>query len=88
MATSNNKKSKKKKELVQRQDKNEPYKKGDYCFFVSNQNKIHFAEVHSAVFIEDTGHVYTLIDQTQFRFVTVHHDYCGDSELELKDIKR
>ena len=70
-----------------REDKNVPYKKGDYCFYLNIYNKTLFAEVYSAHENED-GHYYVLIEQHDCKFVTVEHKWCADDDKAFKGIKR
>ena len=69
-----------------RENKSEPYSPKDYCFYLTSNNKAHFAEIQSVHKCKD-GHYYVLIDQFDFRFVTVKHEYCADEEKELKGVK-
>ena len=70
-----------------RENKSDPYKPKDCCFYLTKNNKPHFAEVQSVHEHEDS-YYYILIDQFDFRFVTVEHEYCADDEKEFKGIKR
>jgi len=70
-----------------RENKSDPYKPNDCCFYLTKNNKPHFAEVQSVHEHQDS-YYYILIDQFDFRFVTVEHKYCADDEKEFKGIKR
>jgi len=71
-----------------REDKDVPYKKGDFCFYLTRNNKIHFAEVHSAHEHEhehEQGqYYYQIVDQFEYRFVTTAGKHCADDEKSLK----
>ena len=72
-----------------RGNESEPFKAGDFCYYLDANNKIRFAEVRSAHVLEETGeYFYQLVDQHEFRFLTAHHDHCADDKLELKGVKR
>ena len=70
-----------------REDKNAPYKKGDYCFYLTKYNKTLFAEVYSVHENED-GPYYVLVEQHDCKFVTVEHKWCADDYKAFKGIKR
>ena len=75
--------------VTKRVNKSDPFKKGDFCYYIDVNNKIRFAEVRSAHVLEETGeYFYQLVDQHEFRFLTAHHDHCADDKAELKGIKR
>ena len=78
---------KQKASVTIREDKNEPYKKGDYCFYLTKYNKTLFAEVYSVHENED-GPYYVLVEQHDCKFVTVEHKWCADDEKAFKGIKR
>lgn len=78
---------KQKEKTVQREDKSLPYKKGDYCFYLGNDNKPHFAEVQAAHEYEG-GHFYVVIDQHDQKYVTIEHKWCADDDKDLKGMKR
>jgi len=67
-----------------REDKDVPYKKGDFCFYLTRNNKIHFAEVYSAHEHEQGQYHYQLVDQFEYRFVTTLGRHCADDEKSLK----
>jgi len=69
-----------------RQDSDIPYKSGDYCFYLTRNNKVHFAEVRTVFENEGVNH-YELIDQFDFRYVTVRGKHCADDEKALKGKK-
>ena len=60
-----------------------PYKSGDYCFYLTRNNKVHFAEV-KAVHEDEGNYHYELIDQFEYRFVTTAGKHCADDEKSLK----
>ena len=75
--------------VEKRVNESEPFKAGDFCYYIDVNNKIRFAEVQSAHVHEETGdYFYQLIDQHEFRFLTAHHDHCADDKADLKGIKR
>jgi predicted ribosome-associated RNA-binding protein Tma20 len=76
-----------KDKISSRENKGAPYKPDDYCFYLTSNNKAHFASVQS-VHEHDGTYYYVLIDQFDFRFITVEHKYCADDEKELKGVKR
>jgi hypothetical protein len=78
---------KQKASVTVREDKNLPYKKGDYCFYLNRYNKTLFAEVYSAHKNKD-GHYYVLVEQRDCKFVTVEHKWCADDDKAFKGIKR
>jgi len=78
-----------KKEKASDEKETDVYQAGDFCYYLDRNNKIRFAEVRSSHVHEPTNsYYYQLIDQSEFRFVTIHHDYCGDDEKQLKSVKR
>ena len=78
---------KQKASVTIREDKNAPYKKGDYCFYLTKYNKTLFAEVYSVHENED-GPYYVLVEQHDCKFVTVEHKWCADDEKAFKGVKR
>jgi len=69
-----------------RHDHDVPYKPGDLCFYLTRNNKVHFAEVY-LVHETEQGNHYELIDQFDFRYVTVLGKHCADDEKALKGKK-
>ena len=77
------------KEIRKRENKTDPYQKGDFCYYLDSNNRIQFAEVLSSHVHEETNSFYyQIVDQKEFKFGAVHHDHCADTEKELKGIKR
>tara|TARA_B100000524_G_scaffold305648_1_gene180872 strand:- start:29 stop:352 length:324 start_codon:yes stop_codon:yes gene_type:complete len=75
--------------VEKRVNKSDPFKPGDFCYYIDANNKIRFAEVQSTHVHEETGeYFYQMIDQHEYRFLTAHHDHCADDKAELKGIKR
>lgn len=70
-----------------RENNSLPYKKGDFCFYLEKDNKPRFAEIQSAHEYEE-GYYYVVIEQHDYKFVTVEHKWCADNEKELKRMKR
>lgn len=70
-----------------RENKSDAYSPGDCCFYLTRSNKAQFAEVHS-VHEHGDSYYYVLVDQFEYRFLTIEHKYCADDEKELKGIKR
>jgi len=68
--------------------KNPPYKVGDNCFFINARNKIRYGEVKSIHETEASGVHYQIVDTLDYRFNTVEHKYCADSDKLLKGVKR
>lgn len=83
------KKKTSKVQATKRENKTDPYVKGDFCYYLDANNKIQFAEVLSAHPHEQTdSFYYQIVDQKEFKFAAVHHDHCADTEKELKGVKR
>ncbi len=70
-----------------REDKNLPYKQGDYCFYLDKYNKTLFAQVQS-VHEYEGGYYYVLVEQHDCKFVTIEHKWCADDDKAFKGIKR
>jgi len=64
------------------------YKPGDFCYYLDNYNKISFAEIKHVRQTDSGEYYYEVIDQKQYRFITVEHRYCADEEKLLKKKKR
>ena len=79
--------NKQKESVTIREDKNLPYKKGDYCFYLDKYNKTLFAEVYSVHEYEE-GHYYVLIEQHESKFATIEHKWCADDAKAFKGVKR
>lgn len=67
----------------------QPYKSLDFCYYLTANNKVRLAEVKKAHVDEKTNsYFYEIVDQKDFWFLVVHHDYCADTAKELKGKKR
>tara|TARA_B100001113_G_C20723668_1_gene454810 strand:+ start:130 stop:399 length:270 start_codon:yes stop_codon:yes gene_type:complete len=60
---------------------------GDFCYYLTANNKILFAEIKN-VFEENGVKVFQMIDQTDFRFVVAPAKICAFNEKDLKGKKR
>ena len=60
---------------------------GDYCYYLSYSNKPVFAEIKK-VFTENDILVFQLMDQVDYKFLSLPSHYCAFSERELKGKKR
>ena len=58
-------KKKLKKAVVTKKKKDEPYKPGDFCYYLDVNNKIGFAEIKS-INVNYDQPVYNIVDQTSF----------------------
>jgi hypothetical protein len=68
-------------------ENNDPYVPGDFCYYVTRQeSKPKFAEVISISIIDDRP-VYTVLEQSDQKYVVVPHENCSDSESVAKKIK-
>jgi len=68
-------------------ENNDPYVPGDFCYFVTRQDsKPKFAEVINVSIVDDRP-VYTLMEQSDQKYIVVPHENCSDSESEAKKIK-
>ncbi len=80
-------KTNKPKKEVTKKKADEPYKPGDFLYYLNVYNKPLLAEV-SKSFIENNAQCYEVIDQTSYRFVTVPDKYCHDDPKFFKKKKR
>jgi hypothetical protein len=68
-------------------ENNDPYVPGDFCYFVTRQDsKPKFAEVINVSVVDDRP-VYTLMEQSDQKYIVVPHENCFDSESEAKKSK-
>jgi len=65
----------------------EPYKPGDFLYYLNTYNKPLLAEVKKA-FIENGQQCYEVVEQTSYKFVTVLDKYCHDDPKFFKKKKR
>jgi len=79
------KKNKKKPATENKQ--NEPYKPGDFCYYLDVNNRVGFAEITN-VNVNYKQPVYNIVDQTSFRFAVIEHMFCSDQESFFKRKKR
>lgn len=61
---------------------NEPYKKGDFCYYIAFDLKVYLGEIQSVEASKDI--IYTLVDQHSYKFVAVAHEKCFDDEKKAK----
>ena len=65
----------------------EKFKKGDYCFIIDSDNKIKFCIVKKEILGEPCdGFVYQVQDTIDWRFRTIRHEMCAESEEDAKKI--
>lgn len=77
-----------KKEITKiREDKNIPYEKGDFCFYLDAYDKVGFATICNVKMINGEV-IYTILDQTSQRYSIIQHMFCNDEESFLKKKKR
>ena len=65
----------------------EKFSVGDNCYFVDHYNKIKFCEIKE-VYEDEKELAYLVQELSDYKFITVPHIYCADSEAQLKGIKR
>ena len=68
-------------------DKNAPYKVGDFCYYINVYDKVGFAEIVKL----NEGYdfpVYTILDQTSYRYIVIEDMFCNDEESFFKKKKR
>ena len=63
------------------------YSVGDFCYYLSINNKVLLCEIKS-VYQDEKELTYQVQDQINYRFATVEHRFCADTEKELKGRKR
>ena len=78
---------KNKKKTATKNKNDEPYKVGDFCYYIDANNKVGFAEV-TRVNVNYDQPVYNIVDQSSFRFAVVEHMFCSDEESFFKRKKR
>tara|TARA_R110001592_G_scaffold54449_2_gene166633 strand:- start:11838 stop:12101 length:264 start_codon:yes stop_codon:yes gene_type:complete len=60
----------------------EPYKKGDFCYYIAFDSKVYLGEIQSVEASKDL--IYTLVDQQTYKFGVVAHEKCFDDEKKAK----
>jgi hypothetical protein len=74
------KKQKKKVEITTKSS--EPYKKGDFCYYVPLDCRVYLGEVQKKLNTDEL--IYSLIDQHSYKFVVASHESCFDNEKQAK----
>lgn len=83
----NKRKNNKKKIQIKREDSSAPYVVGDFCYYLDAYNKVGFAEIIT-VHTGSDEQVYTIMDQSSQKYITIHHMFCNDEEKFFKKKKR
>lgn len=77
----------KQKKSATKNKNSDPYKTGDFCYYIDANDKVGFAEIKSVNENYDQP-VYNIVDQTTFRFLVIEHMFCSDEEAFFKKKKR
>ena len=78
--------SRKKKKINITSKTNEPYKAGDFCYYINYDFTVSLCEIQRVHNTESL--IYTVVDQTSYKFVTISHDNCFDDEKQAKLIAK
>ena len=74
------------KPTLKKLNANEAYEVGDFCYFISRYNKVLLGEVTS-VNNKDSELSYTVVVQTDMKFMVVAHRHCSDNQSFLRKVK-